>query len=212
MVLIGNILQRDFYLRDTLAAARELIGCNLVVLNKPVLKSDILSGGKAYIDESLLKISGKIVECEAYLGHNDKACHSYKANPKGRTNIMYNKGGYAYIYLIYGMYNCFNIVTADEGKPEAVLIRALEPLNSGEDIKRFSGPGKLCRETGITRADYGMDLCAETAASRLIILKPDNYIKPQIVSAKRIGVNYSEQAAEYPYRFYDKNSNSVSKK
>lgn len=204
--LCGTVLSRDYYTRDTLTVAKELIGCKLVLLHKPisVLKSPFIT-----LEASDIKASGTIVETEAYLGINDKACHSYKAKPQGRTNIMYGEGGYAYVYLVYGMYNCFNAVTEKKGVPEAVLIRALEGENPKD--KRFSGPGKLCRETGITREDYGADLCAQTP-SKIIIIKPTDYKNPQITAAKRIGINYSEEAADYLYRFYNINSFAVSKK
>lgn len=209
MVLKGRLLTRDFFLRDTLSVARDLLGICLAVLNEPVSAGDF-EGGRVELDRERCASSGKIVECEAYLGFSDKACHSYKANPKGRTNVMYGLGGHAYIYLIYGMYNCINAVTRGEGEPEAVLIRALEPVwNDGK--RRYSGPGKLCRESGITRADYGCDLCAEKP-SRIIMLMPDDYKKPEITAAKRIGVDYSGEAKDFLYRFYDKNSPSVSKK
>jgi DNA-3-methyladenine glycosylase len=204
--LKGKLLNREFFTEPTLKVAKELLGCVLVVLNEPLCATD---KGKVALNEEEIKACGIIVETEAYLGLSDKACHSYKANPKGRTNVMYGPGGYAYIYLVYGMYNCFNVVTEKEGVPEAVLIRALQSLKSGEE-RRFSGPGKLCREAGITREYYGADLCAQSP-SRIIIVKPDDYRQPEIAAAKRIGVDYSEEAADYLYRFYDKNSPSVSK-
>lgn len=209
MKLRGKLLTRDFFLRDTLIVASDLLGVCLIVLHEQVLAGDF-PGGAVELERERCAGAGRIVECEAYIGFSDKACHSYKANPKGRTNVMYGPGGHAYIYMIYGLYNCINAVTREEGVPEAVLIRALEPLWD-EDKRKYSGPGKLCREAGITRADYGCDLCAEKP-SRIIMVRPENFVSPEIVAAKRIGVDYSEEAKDFLYRFYDKNSPSVSKR
>lgn len=203
-------MPREFYERDTLSVARELLSCTLAVLKTPVTARQITKDGVAQVEQSLIAACGDIVECEAYLGLRDAAAHSYKTKPGGRVNIMYKSGGYAYIYLIYGIYNCLNAVTAGEGNPEAVLIRALQPLE-GEDIRKYAGPGKLCREAGITRADYGADLCAE-ASSRIIILQREGRRLPETKATTRIGVEYSGEAAGYPYRFYDETSLSVSKK
>lgn len=207
--LQGKIFKREFYNHNTLTVASELLGCILVVLNENTDLSKNVDG-EICLEEKDVFSAGKIVETEGYLGLNDKACHSYKAKANGRTNIMYGQGGFAYVYLIYGLHHCFNVVTQNADMPEAVLIRALEPLNSTEDIKKYSGPGKLCKQTGITKNDYGADLCAETP-SRIIIIKPNNYAPPQITSSKRIGVDYSEEAKDFLYRFYDANSKSVSK-
>ena len=141
MKLRGKLLTRDFFLRDTLIVARDLLGVCLIVLHEQVLAGDF-PGGAVELERERCAGAGRIVECEAYLGFSDKACHSYKANPKGRTNVMYGPGGHAYIYMIYGLYNCINAVTREEGVPEAVLIRALEPLWDGQ---RNIRPGKLCR-------------------------------------------------------------------
>ncbi|MDD4002863.1 MAG: DNA-3-methyladenine glycosylase [Clostridia bacterium] len=210
MIAPGKLLEREFYLRDTLTVAKELLGCRLTVLNSKVsLKS--FSGNEVCLNFQDIYACGIICETEGYLGLSDKACHSYKANKNGRTNIMYGKGGFAYIYLVYGLHNCFNVVTQGEGIPEAVLIRALQPEDGQTDIRKFSGPGKLCKSAGITRADYGADLCAESE-TKIIITKPENYFSPQITAAKRIGVDYSGEAADYLYRFYITDSKSVSKK
>ena len=164
-------LPRKFYLADAVTVARALLGKKLVHRS---------SEGTT---------AGIIVETEAYAGREDAACHSYKRKaPEGRhrTNIMFAEGGHAYVYLIYGMYNCFNVVANEAGNPEAVLIRALEPVEglplmaarrnvditdgrSRELKKLCSGPGKLCIAMGITREHDGHDLCRETsrnAASR----------------------------------------------
>lgn len=209
MIALGRLLNREFFFEDTLTVAKELLGCRLSVLNSKVNISSF-SGSSVYVKPEDLKACGIICETEGYLGFSDKACHSYKANKNGRTNIMYGKGGFAYIYLVYGLHHCFNVVTQGEGIPEAVLIRALQPKD-GEDIRKFSGPGKLCKSAGITRADYGADLCAESDTN-IIITKPDNYAPPQITVAKRIGVDYSGEAADYLYRFYITDSKSVSKR
>ena len=175
-------LTRDFYLRDTLAVAKELIGCKLAVLHNPEKP-----------------LTGTIIETEAYLGKADKACHSYKASPFGRTNIMYGKGGYAYVYLIYGMYYCLNAVTRETGEPEAVLIRGILPDNASE--KSANGPGKLTRFLAIDKSFYGMDLTRENPSKIFIAEATDNNV--QIRQTTRIGVDYAQEAADFEYRFYD---------
>ena len=171
--------------------ARKLLGC-LLVHRTP----DGVAGGM-------------IVEAEAYVGAIDKACHAYR-NRSGRTEIMYHDGGYAYVYLIYGMHYCFNVVTGSQGEGNAVLIRALEPVTGiglmrkrrKTDVLRnlCSGPGKLCQAMGITKKEYGMDLCAADSPLRLIRYRhiPD----AQIVAMPRINVAYAEEAASWPWRFY----------
>lgn len=192
-------LNRDFYLRDTLTVAKDLLGKYLVT-NK---------GGYTV---------GKIVETEAYLGPSDKACHSHRASPSGRTDVMYEEGGKAYIFFIYGMYNCFNVVTGPQGHAEAVLVRSLEPVY-GTDLmflrrKRTSlfdlcsGPGKLCISCGIDKSDYGRDL----SSSSLFIEDGEKIASAQIISTPRIGVDYAQEAKELPYRFVIRNSKFLSVK
>ena len=158
--------------------------------------------------------SGLIVEAEAYAGRGDAACHSYKrGGPSGdhRTNVMFGPGGYAYVYLIYGMYNCFNVVANVEGEPEAVLVRALEPREgipvmikrrSAHDVKKLcSGPGKLCMALGITRAHYGADLCATDVGADSLFITDGEPAKNRILATPRINVDYAGEAALLPYRF-----------
>lgn len=151
-------LPRSFYDRDTLAVARDLLGCRLVH------------------DASDGRIAGRIVEVEAYHGEDDPACHA-AAGRTPRTAPLYGRPGFAYVYFIYGMYHCFNVVTRAEGHPSAVLVRALEPLagidemrarrvrrRRGVDERRLpaaeiaNGPGKLCDALGITLAQNRADL------------------------------------------------------
>ena len=158
-----------------------------------------------------------IVETEAYVGAIDKACHAYQ-NRSGRTEIMYHDGGYAYVYLIYGMHHCFNVVTGPAGEGNAVLIRALEPV-IGLDLmcKRrqtnklqnlCSGPGKVCQALAITKEEYGLDLCDPASPLRLVCFRsiPDN----RIASSPRINVAYAEEAAAWPWRFFVKSNTFVS--
>lgn len=152
-----SALPRSFYDRDTLAVARDLLGCRLVHE----------SGGR--------RVSGRIVEVEAYHGEDDPACHAAVGRTL-RTAPLYGQPGFGYVYLIYGMYHCFNVVTRGEGHPSAVLVRALEPVE-GLDLMRArraarrralggpfadreltSGPGKLCDALGITLEDNQADL------------------------------------------------------
>jgi DNA-3-methyladenine glycosylase len=189
-----RVLPRKFYFSDAVTLARSLLG-------------------KRSIHRSPDGVtSGRIVETEAYAGFHDAACHSYRRKgPEGnhRTNIMFARGGYAYVYLIYGMYHCFNVVAADVGEPEAVLIRALEPLEgiplmekrrqiTGAVKKLCNGPGKLCVAMGITREHYGCDL----RLGELVIVDSNQAVPPEAIEATpRINVDYSGDAAEYPYRF-----------
>ena len=193
-------MNHSFFRQDTVELARKLLGC-LLVHRTP----DGAAGGM-------------IVEAEAYVGAIDKACHAYR-NRSGRTEIMYHDGGYAYVYLIYGMHHCFNAVTGPEGEGNAVLIRALEPV-IGLDLMQqrrhtntmqhlCSGPGKVCQALGITKNEYGLDLCAADSPLRLIRYRyiPD----AQIVATPRINVAYAEEAAAWPWRFYVKDNLYVSK-
>ena len=190
-------LPREFYLTDGVSLAKELLG--------KVLVHDTPEG----------RISGIIVETESYMGPADKAAHSYKASSFGRTNVQYGPGGYAYIYLIYGMHSCMNVVANGENVPEAVLIRALQPLEGIERMQLLrnkekvadlcSGPGKLCEALMIDRSLYGEDLCGDR-----LFLEEGPLSSFEIGVSKRINVDYAEEAADFPYRFYVKGNNFTS--
>lgn len=202
-------LDRDFYNRDSLIVAQELLGTVLV----------------HEIDGQ--KISAKIVEAEAYMGVGDKAAHSYGGRRTPRVEVMYGGPGFSYVFFIYGMYNCFNVVTREEGTPQAVLIRAAEPVEGLElmALNRFqkpfaqltksqiigltNGPGKLCRALGIDRSLNGEDLCG----GRLYLEEGDSAGgSDRIVAAKRVGIDYAEEAREYLWRFYLNGNKYVSVK
>lgn len=192
---------RAFYQRGAVSLAEALLGKMLVHV----------------VDSTAT--AGIIVETEAYAGREDAACHSFmRKGPDGnhRTNVMFGPGGFAYVYLIYGMYNCFNVVASEPDRPEAVLIRALEPrLGIGvmrerrrikEIEKLCSGPGKLCMAMGITREHYGMDLCG----AGLYIAEGETISPERMLTTPRINVDYAEEAAEYPYRFVVRDSRFLS--
>ena len=190
-------LPRSFCLRGAVETARALLG--KVLIHRA-------SEGTA---------GGIIVETEAYAGPTDAACHAFgipAARPGHRTEVMFRAGGYAYVYLIYGMYHCFNVVTGPEGFPEAVLIRALEPLSGVEFMERHrgtrdarklcSGPGKLCQALRISREQNGTDLTGET----LFLTEGESIPDARVAVTPRINVDYSGEAAGYPYRFAVKDS------
>lgn len=156
---------------------------------------------------------GKIVETEAYIGEDDPACHA----ARGRTNrnaVMYGPPGFAYIYFIYGMYHCLNVVTREEGFPAAVLIRALEPISGIERMMTFrkikiaqnltNGPGKLCQAFHLDRKQNGTDLCGR----EVFITKGEIIGRDQITSSKRIGIKVG---VEHPWRFFIKDNSFVSR-
>ncbi len=199
-------LDRDFYLRDTLIVARDLLGKELVHH----------TGG--------LKVVGRIVETEAYTGPGDKGSHSYGGRRTGRNEVMYHMGGTAYVYLIYGMYHCFNVVTEGLDEPAAVLVRAVEPvegvefmygarynsssaaLSSRQKTGLCNGPGKLCIAMNISRSENGLDLCD----SRLYIREAFN--EPfSIKSSPRINIDYAGEYKDKPWRFYIEGNSYVSK-
>ena len=180
-------LSRDFYDRDTVVVAQELLGCYL-----------IHNSGKT-------KRIGRIVEVEAYLGPHDLAAHSAKGRTK-RTEVMFGPPGHAYVYLIYGIYYCMNVVTQEEGHASAVLLRALEPIQEIEE--RTQGPGLLCKAMHITKALHGHDLLSND----LYIAKKDASEPFKIVKRPRIGVDYAKHWAKRKLRFYIKDNAYVSKK
>jgi DNA-3-methyladenine glycosylase len=200
-------LKRDFYNRNTLEAARELLGKYIVHHKESCMVS-------------------RIVEVEAYIGAVDKACHSYNNRKTKRTAVMFGPPGYAYVYLIYGMYYCFNIVTEEEGEASAVLIRAAEPM---EEIERMvqnrynqsientskkqlinltNGPGKLCKAMSINGENNGMDLFGD----QLYIMEEKEKKPFEIVTTNRVNINYAEEAIHFPWRFYIKDNPYVSRK
>lgn len=184
----NRILPRSFYQQDGLQLARTLLG---KVLLRRV--------GDQFT-------AGRIVETEAYLGEQDPAAHSYKGNTQ-RTRIQFGPGGYAYVYLIYGMHCCMNIVAAPEGVPHVVLLRALEPVvgldwmeqrrHTHRTANLCSGPGKLCQAMAIDRSCYGMDLLGEELWLEDAPAVPEE----QVAVSKRIHIDYAGKAADWPYRF-----------
>ncbi len=195
-------LPKKFYLQDALTLSKKLLG-------------------KYLVHESPLgKTVGKIVETEAYLGEDDPASHTYGVGMTERTKVHYKEGGYAYIYQIYGVYFCFNIVCGKKGEPYCVLIRAVEPVEGIEIMEKrrkiysldnfrnlSNGPGKLCQAMGITKDLYGENLCG----NKLYLLKGDKVNPSLIISAPRIGIDYVGEAKHYPWRFFIKGSGFISK-
>lgn len=195
-------LPLSFYCRaDVVEISRQLIG--KVLCTK--------------VGESPLT-SGIIVETEAYCGRNDKACHANNSRTE-RTEIMYQEGGVAYIYLCYGIHHLFNVVTNINGLADAVLIRAIEPVDgknkmlerrSRKDITPAltAGPGRLTQALGITTDLYGTDLRGDTI---WIEDRSVQITKEKIKAVPRIGVDYAGEHAKRPWRFYIKDNKWVSK-
>ena len=181
-------LERDFYARDTETVARELLGKVLVRVDDGVERA------------------GRIVEVEAYLGPHDKAAHSCRGVTP-RTRVMFGPPGHAYVYVIYGMYHCFNIVTEPEGHGSAVLVRAVEPLR-GID-QRTSGPGLLCKAMNIDRSLNEHDLLGDDL---FITSDPPVEKRFRIVKRPRIGVDYAGRWwARRLLRFYIAGNEHVSR-
>lgn len=183
----GERLSRAFYSRSTLIVARQLVGMHLVH------------------EEAGVRRVGRIVETEAYMGPQDQAAHSARGRTE-RNSVMFGPPGHAYVYFIYGFWNCVNVVTREEGVPHAVLLRALEPVAGITD--KTWGPGLLCRAMNIDRRLNGADLCGST----LWIEKPASEAKRRvrITRATRIGVDYAGDWAKRLWRFYDRDSPFVS--
>ncbi|MCK8825415.1 DNA-3-methyladenine glycosylase [Fuchsiella alkaliacetigena] len=193
-------LTREFYQQEALVVAEQLLGKLLV---RKVAEEEIIT---------------KIVETEAYIGPEDKACHAYQNKRTKRTKVMFKQGGYAYVYLIYGIHNCFNVVSGVEGKPEAVLVRAVEPVSNLEFIKSqrdikskrvedlTNGPGKLSQALEIDRELNGYDL---TIGDQLYI--KDTQQSYEIEQDTRINIDYAEEYRDKLWRFYIKNNSFVSK-
>ena len=183
-------LGRDFYRRSTLTVARELLGQRLV---------RILDGQR---------LSGLIVEVEAYIGEDDAACHA-ACGRTPRNEAMYGSPGHAYVYFIYGMHHCLNVVTEEEGFPAAVLIRDLEPLEGLEIMRRYrsgrpdreltNGPAKLCQALAIDRGFNRVDLCTGEV---LFIEEGRMVAQEEVGTSPRIGIKADELAMSVPWRFY----------
>jgi DNA-3-methyladenine glycosylase len=172
------ILNREFYARNTLQVARELLGKRLVRR----------LGGR--------KLSGMIIETEAYCGEEDSACHAHRGRTP-RNSIMYGEAGHAYVYFTYGMHHLINIVTGNAGEPQAVLLRALLPLTGIKEMESrrnrkgaelTNGPGKLCQALGIDKTFYGWDL---TLGSRLWLEDYKTIKAESIIATPRIGIDYA---------------------
>jgi DNA-3-methyladenine glycosylase len=196
-------LEKDFYQRkDVVKIAKELLGKILVTNWEGIITS------------------GRIVETEAYAGMIDKASHASGGRRTARNKIMYGQGGYAYVYLCYGIHHLFNVVTNSEDIPHAILIRALDPLEGIEEMllrtdkKKLDstltkGPGNVSKALGIFTKHSGMSLLGNK-----IFIGHDGgtYSKKEIASSPRIGVDYAGADALLPYRFYIKGNPFVSGK
>lgn len=181
-------LPRAFYANETTLVANALLGKHLVHVKGDQVKR------------------ARIVEVEAYLGPHDLAAHSARGRTQ-RTEVMFGPPGYAYVYLIYGMYHCMNVVTEAEGHAAAVLIRAVEPL-SGID-QRTQGPGLLCRAMDITRDLNASDL---VEGENFYIMDAPGVASEQIVARPRIGVDYAGAWRDKLLRYYIKDNPYVSKR
>jgi len=195
-------LPRSFYTRgDALSLARRLLGKRLVV---PAGAGE--------------RVAGRVVEVEAYMGAGDRASHAYGNRRTARTEPMYAEGGRAYVYFVYGLHHQFNVVAGPAGTPEAVLVRAVEPLEGVELMRRrrpgrpdrelTSGPGKLCRALCIDLSHNNEDL----AEGGRVWLEDAAPVSPDdIASGPRVGVDYAGADALLPYRLWLRDSPYVSR-
>ena len=193
------MLPREFFLRPAEELAPALLG-KLLVHETPE--------GTA---------AGMIVETEAYSGPEDDGAHSYGGRLTERTRVQYGPGGYAYVFGIYGMHWCFNAVAAPAGRPEVVLVRALEPVRGLELMRRrrgrdpaellCSGPGRLCQALGIGKAQYGLDLCAPP-----LYIEAYQELPPErIAVSPRVNIDYAEKSRDWPCRYFIAGSRYVSR-
>lgn len=198
----GNKLKRGFYTRELLPVAKELLG-------------------KIFVKDNYGEIlSGRIVEVETYDGDVDEAAHTFNGLTK-RNEIMFNEGGFLYVYFTYGAHYCCNVVTGKRGKGTAILIRGIEPLDgvnkmiknrfnrsllTGKEIHNLTnGPGKICQAFSISKEHYGIDLTGD-----IIYLLDQPKIKPElIIASKRIGI---KKSVDLPWRFYIKDNPYVSRR
>jgi len=190
-------LPRSFYQQPTLDVARQLLGKYLV---------------RRHGEGTTV---GRVVETEAYVGPEDKACHASRGRTP-RTQVMFGSAGYAYVYLIYGFHHMLNLVTETKDFPAAVLIRAVEPLQGIELMAErratkerrnlASGPGKLCQAFAIDRTLNGNDLCGE-----VLYLEDSGDPAPKFVTTPRIGVDYAGEWTHKPWRFLIRDNEFVSR-
>ncbi|MFX1411601.1 MAG: DNA-3-methyladenine glycosylase [Promethearchaeota archaeon] len=192
---VNKRLTREFFNRDTELVAIELLGKCLVRKSKEGV------------------IVGKVMEVEAYLGINDKACHSYDSKMTERTKVMYMEPGTFYVYFVYGMYYCLNVITEPKGIPCAILIRQLYPvagikwmqknrnIKIGKNFKNLcDGPGKLCMAMNITKEKFnGSDSCAIN--SKMYFAEGEEIKNDKITLNKRIGIDYAEEDKDKLLRF-----------
>jgi DNA-3-methyladenine glycosylase len=185
-----KVLSEIFYQQKTIKVARALLGKTLIHKKNGFVTS------------------GVILETEAYLGEKDRACHTFGGRKTPRVKSMYQPGGCSYVYFIYGIHFCFNVVTGTENEPEAVLIRSLLPLRGIDLMKQrrhqeneknlCSGPGKLCQALGIDRSCDGLDL----QGSQIWIEDQALYPKIKIEAAPRVGIDSAGEAKDWLLRFY----------
>lgn len=185
----GKRLPRDFYARPTIRVARDLLGKVLALETAGAMKT------------------ARIVEVEAYLGARDPASHAYRG-PTPRTAPMFGPPGRSYVYFVYGMYHCMNVVTETAGVAGAVLIRGAEPLAGFADLdaRALAGPGKLARAFALTTKDTGLDL----VRSRLSIRDAPRVAPSRVVRSARVGLGDHATTAK-PWRLYVRGSSGVSR-
>lgn len=185
-------IPHSFYTRpDVVTISRELLGKYL------------------FTQINGIRTGGVVVETEAYAGTGDRACHAHLNRRTKRTEIMYHEGGVAYVYLVYGLHALFNIITNEEGKADAVLIRAIEPTEGAEEMllrrnlpalqpNLTAGPGVMCQALGISTRHYGTDL---TGAE--IWLEDRGLVVPEgeVLASPRVGIDYAGEDALLPWRF-----------
>lgn len=205
-------LSKEFFSEDAIEVSKKLLG-------KIIVRE--ING---------VKLKARIVETEAYIGAIDKASHAYGGRRTPRVQPLYGPPGIAYVFSIYGMYNCFNVITKEEGDAQGVLIRAVEPLEGLDEMSknRFkkdiaeltkaqlksltNGPGKLCMALSITKKNNWDDM---TSDEELYLEEPSLAYKLdiiEIVETTRIGIDYAEEAVHFPWRFYIKGNQWVSKR
>ena len=201
-------------------------------LDKSYFKKGALDLAKDLLGKILVReVDGKIIKCkivetESYIGKIDKASHAYNGRRTKRTEPLFHEGVIAYVYLIYGMYNCMNVISGAKDEGEGVLIRALEPLNEfnylsnirfnkdyesltkAQKLSLTNGPGKLCKALSIDR-EFNYKKLYEKGDIYIINGEDEDF---EVVETTRIGIDYAEEAKDFPWRFYIKGNKYISKK